>query len=592
MSSITNVASDESHGTATWKKRSVVSSFIFDFGHGASDSPGEIDGSSSTKRPRVALFRRSGKVSTYQHHLAPISGSIGAADASPLAAAWRELAEETTLTGAELVLLRQGKSYTFRDESVRREWTVFPFAFRLRTPADEARIVTDWEHETWGWHNPAVVIRLAERGAGPAESGDDVNGVPRLADSLRRVWFEADLGDAAGRVLATGLDALATDHQSGARQLATAALRTLRDVVASLDYSPASPMADPAWWWAQVRMAAWHLWKNGRESMGAAIMSALLAALAEIGDAMHSQQEQQHQSRFVISTAWRDSVVAQLDRRVAARAESAQRVSAAFVQYLEGAFGDKLASREPLAVLTLSESSTIRAGLRHAAHAAGFALDVRVLESRPLFEGVSLASALAQDLAATTTTTTTAAVAAAHTITLFSDASAALAAQGVDVVVIGADRIASSGAVSNKTGSLPAVLSVKYVNAGSGGSFSGQEGGARVVVLGETDKIAVPGRPEEHVVEDNDASQLSRSWAVEDNSARVRDAATALQSLRTDSSTGSRGPKVSIRNVFFEWVPAGLIDVHITESGQWSVQDISKHSEKLRDEEGRLLSGL
>lgn len=39
-----------------WKKRSVVSAFIFKFG----------DDGGSEVEPRVALFRRSSKVSTYQ----------------------------------------------------------------------------------------------------------------------------------------------------------------------------------------------------------------------------------------------------------------------------------------------------------------------------------------------------------------------------------------------------------------------------------------------------------------------------------------------------------------------------------------------
>ncbi len=37
-------------------------------------------------------------------------------------------------------------------------------------------------------------------------------------------------------------------------------------------------------------------------------------------------------------------------------------------------------------------------------------------------------------------------------ITIYTDASAALAAAGVDMVLLGADRIAASGAVSNKMG--------------------------------------------------------------------------------------------------------------------------------------------
>ena len=93
-----------------------------------------------------------------RHHLAPISGTIEPTDPSPLAAAWREIAEETTLTPASLALLRQGKAYTFRDPSVRREWTVFPFLFRLQTPAGEQRIQTDWGHEAWGWPCPAWAL--------------------------------------------------------------------------------------------------------------------------------------------------------------------------------------------------------------------------------------------------------------------------------------------------------------------------------------------------------------------------------------------------------------------------------------------------
>lgn len=374
------------------------------------------------------------------------------------------------------------------------------------------------------------------------------------------MWFETDLGPAAGRVLSEGLDALTHDHESGARQLAGAALQTLRGVVAELEAAPDDAPTDE--WWVRVRFAAWHLWKNGRESMGAAIMSALLAALAGIEQTIKSGH----------AGPWRDAVLRELDARIASRQESAKLVSQAFAAYLERTYPTKLAAQEPISILTLSESSTIRKGLRHAALSSSFILDLRVLESRPLFEGVSLAGGVAEDLGSESSSSSTA---QAHKITLHSDASAALASSGIDVVVLGADRIAASGAVSNKTGSLPAVLSAKHVSPT-----------AKVIVLGESDKIAPPGRPEEHVVEDNDPSQISRAWQAEYNSARVRGATATLR------DTQSSRVRPEIRNVFFEWVPASLIDAYVTESGEWTTQQIAQHSEKLEAEEKRFFGSL
>jgi len=385
--------------------------------------------------------------------------------------------------------------------------------------------------------------------------------VPRLAESLRRVWFETDLGPAAGGVLAAGLDALARDHESGARQLAGATLQTLRGLVAEL-VGAAPDEAPSDEWWVQVRFAAWHLWKNGRESMGAAIMSALLAALAGIEQTIKSEH----------AGPWKDAVLHELDARISAREESAKLVSQAFAAYLEKTYPSKLASRKPISILTLSESSTIRQGLRHAALSSGFALDLRVLESRPLFEGVSLAGGLAEDLGFEFSSSP---ATSSHKLTLYSDASAALASSDIDVVVLGADRIAASGAVSNKTGSLPAVLSAKHVSPT-----------AKVIVLGESDKIAPPGRPEDHVVEDNDPSQISRAWQAEYNSERVRGATATLRDTQVSRV------KIEIRNVFFEWVPAGLIDAYVTESGEWTTQQIAQHSERLEAEEKRLFGSL
>lgn len=203
-----------------------------------------------------------------RNHLAPISGSIEPEDPSPLAAAWREIAEETSLDHSSLTFLRSGKSHTFADPSVGREWTVYPFAFALKSPTSEteSRIAIDWEHTSWAWHAPSSIT-----------DDPSFHGVPRLAESLRRVWFENDLGPSAGAILSSGLHSLATDNVSGARQMASSALRILRETI--LAFRPCAPTEA---WWSAVRMAAWHLVKSGRESMSAAIQSALLAALCDI----------------------------------------------------------------------------------------------------------------------------------------------------------------------------------------------------------------------------------------------------------------------------------------------------------------------
>ncbi|EHK23056.1 uncharacterized protein TRIVIDRAFT_110531 [Trichoderma virens Gv29-8] len=258
-------------------KRSVVSCFII------KDYLGKA---------QVAMFRRSGKVRTYPHQLGAISGSVDKEDASPLATAWRELEEETTLTSKSLALIRQGKPYIFVDDKIGREWTIYPFAFQLKTVgeggAGEAGIQIDWEHESWGWYNPMEV-----------EDTPEFGGVPRIAESLRRVWFEKDIGETPGKILRDGLKRLQTD-QSGEQELAGLALEILRDVVREMDSSWSWDQ-----WWSKTRFVAWHIWKNGRDSMEATIKSVLLSTLADVEKIVSDQVDQGEQvsSATMIATA-------------------------------------------------------------------------------------------------------------------------------------------------------------------------------------------------------------------------------------------------------------------------------------------------
>ncbi|EAU37816.1 conserved hypothetical protein [Aspergillus terreus NIH2624] len=514
------------------EKRAVVSSLIFRFPRGQTN-------------PDVALFKRSDKVRTYQHHLAPISGSIERTDKDPLAAAWRELHEETTLTPASLALWRTGKPFSFSDASVSREWTVHPFAFRLKTDDAAAAIHTDWEHESWGWYDPQRVI----------DEIGGAHGVPRLTESLRRVWFEGEIGERAGRTLATGLERLRTDHASGSRELTAIAIRVFGDFIAELR-GEGDVLDDE--WWRRVRMAAWHLVKNGRESMGAATLSAVLGVLSEMESILQMQTES-------VQAKW-ERVLAVIDSQLQNRSSRATRLQESFVEYLQSTF---LASgkREKLTVLTTSASSTIRDSLLNAYAALDLdTLELRVLESRPLFEGATLAASVLSQFQSRFQSSPD-----KHLrVKLYTDASAAVASQDVDIVLLGADQISATKGVSNKTGSLPLALSAKHISPG-----------VKIVVLSEVEKInGTGGVVRDDHAEDNDPMEIVGTWK--------HDAIKGVDALKDISERAT----VEVQNIYFEWVPLDMVDAFVCEEGVLSVDNIRQKSEKLGELSQRYFGDL
>ncbi|KAI1074228.1 nagb/rpia/CoA transferase-like protein [Whalleya microplaca] len=510
-----------------YKKRSVAGSFLFRFSDG------------DEKRAQVALFRRSDKVRTYQHKLAPVSGSVEKDDASPMATALREIKEETTLTPSSLELLRVGKPYSFTDDSIGRVWTINPFAFRLKDKEEggkgEEGIAIDWEHDGIEWYNPLDV-----------SESDEFGGVPKLVNSLRRVWPEYDLGAKTGKLLTSGLRRLRDDHESGARQLASIALLTLKDLIADMD----SSVIDETWW-ANVRMAAWHICKT-RESMGAAIISAIVKALDRIEVIFTKDLAPVEKIRLMVEV---------IDQQLARRQSASEYIRNSFVDYVRQNVTQGAESKNKITVLTLSSSSTISACLLQAASTLGVALELRILESRPLYEGVTLASKLLEENKNTDLT-----------VTLYSDASAALAADAVDIVVIGADRISSAGDVSNKIGSLPAILSQRHMAPN-----------AKVVILSESEKIASPGPMSEHPAEENNPKELVQAWKD-----RVKGADVIEDALQTETNQG----KVRVNNTYFEWVPARFVSAYVTDEGLWSVKDISNRSIWIGNEIDRFFKDL
>lgn len=467
-----------------------------------------------------------------------------------MTAAWREIQEETGLTPRDIQFWRRGKPYTFSDESVGRQWTIYPFAFRLKGPDEGGRgeeaIKIDWEHERWEWYDPADV-----------KDDEQFGGVPRLAESLHRVWFEAHMSPEASQALRSGLEELKNDHQSGSHELTTIALKGFRDVLVYLQNDDK--------WWETARIAAWHLWKNGRESMGAATLNAFLGVLTDMEEMVGKGLND--------GSRW-DRVLTIVDHHLEDRRAMSKRIKESFASYLKTEFLSDAQPEPPstLTLLTLSASSTIRDSILDAFASLPISnLDLRILESRPLFEGASMASSLISEFQSKFLTSNQ------HLdLTIYTDASSALAASGVDFVLLGADHICSSGWISNKTGSLPAVLSARHVNPR-----------AKVLIFSESEKVAEPGVDGGHPTEDNDPTEVIAPWLETD----VKGIKVLQEGLRgACSKTGNC--TVGVKNIYFEWVPADLIDAYISEEGTLDVKAIQQKAQEVKGKAKRYFGSL
>lgn len=361
----------------------------------------------------------------------------------------------------------------------------------------------------------------------------------------------------ASQALRSGLEELRNDHQSGSHELTTIALKGFRNVLVYL--------RDDDKWWKTARIAAWHLWKNGRESMGAATLNAFLGVLTDMEDMVGKGHDGE--------ARW-DRVLAVVDHHLENRRPMSKRIKDSFASYLQTNFLSNTQSRSPstLTLLTLSASSTIRDSILDAfASLPTKRLDVRVLEGRPLCEGASMASSLISEFQSKFVSSDR------HmNMTVYTDASAALAAADIDFILLGADRICSSGWISNKTGSLPTVLSARHVSPS-----------AKVLIFSELEKVAEPGVEDDHQTEDNDPMEVITSWLEND----VKGVKVLEEGLR-DAHAEVSNCTVAVKNIYFEWVPANLIDAYITEEGPLDVKAIQQKAQEVKEEAERYFGSL
>ncbi len=103
---------------------------------------------------KVALFRRSAKVGTYQGRWAGVSGYLEEGRAH-LQQALLEMEEEVGLRAEEVELIKEGGEVEALDMELRRRWIVHPFHFRVK----QKELTIDWEHTELRWVLPSEIVQ-------------------------------------------------------------------------------------------------------------------------------------------------------------------------------------------------------------------------------------------------------------------------------------------------------------------------------------------------------------------------------------------------------------------------------------------------
>lgn len=491
-------------------------------------------------------------MSTYKGKWAACSGSIESTDASPEEAAKREIQEETTLTDADIALFRRGKPFSLIDEGLNTEWTIHPFAWMMKEGAKDIKF--DWEHTEYEFIKPKDL-----------ESYDTV---PNLGFGLGRCLV--------GPETEKSLNALRDDHESGAQAMALLALEMLLKIARGSDLTHVSETKE---YWKEFRMIAWHLAKNGRPSMGAAIEASLFKALSTTLDLVgkHLGKTTPTETGDIEGLnldAFKEIAETAISQIITSRKSSLETLGEQFVAFVVDTQNKSKGgpSPSPISLVTLSRSGTITKCLLELVWrlvSTNRTIKLCILESRPKFEGAAFANGLLSELLR------------AHNeegshdlvlknlkIEIVSDASMATVVEHADYVLFGADKVLSNGNTSNKIGSLATAVIAKTLNPE-----------CKVVAVFETEKITGSSAGVDHFkVEYNDEAEVTSAWPSS--------VATALQEIK------KKGYQIEVKNAYFDWVPSKYIDEYITEQGRLGVDDIKKLSVESEKLEKKLFSDV
>ena len=477
---------------------------------------------------------------------AACSGSIETTDQSPEVAARREIQEETTLTDADIALLRRGKPFSVVDEGLKTEWTIYPFAWMMKDGGKDIKF--DWEHTEYRFVAPTDLANY--------------DTVPNLDFGLRRVLV--------GPETEKSLNALRNDHQSGAQGLALLALDMLLKAVRGSDLAHVNKTEE---FWRELRMVAWHLAKNGRPSMGAAIEAALFRALDKIRIYLESANPAGSEGITALELGtFKNIAESAIKESIAARKHSLETLAQSFVRFIMDEVGKtgKVTSSSTTKIVTLSSSGTVTqclVDLIWTFVSNGMNIKLCVLESRPKFEGAAFAIALLDALEKAQSARENRDLEDLFKrlkIDIASDASVAMIVKHADYVLLGADKVIPNGDTSNKIGSLATAVMAKVLNPE-----------CKVVAVFETDKITGTGdNTENSEVEYNDETEVTNVWPSSVTAALMEKQAKGFQ--------------VEVKNAYFEWVPATYIDLYVSEKGALTMEDIKRLSVEGEELEKRI----
>jgi translation initiation factor 2B subunit (eIF-2B alpha/beta/delta family)/8-oxo-dGTP pyrophosphatase MutT (NUDIX family) len=459
------------------------------------------------------------------------SGSIDADDPSPEAAAKREIQEETTLSDVDITLLRKGKPFSLTDERLNTRWTIHPFAWQLKDGAKEIKF--DWEHTEYKFIKP--------------EDIHEYDHVPQLEVGMERVLVRPETEEA--------LAVLRNDHESGAQALAVKALEMLLKAVRGRELSQ---LATSEEFWAELRWRTWHLAKNGRPSMGAAIEAELFKTLDFVSTRVSSSVYEG------IGGIPLSDLKGITETAISERISATQHSLESLAQYCLDFMGPK--SFESVTnIVTLSSSGSITRTLVRFVESTtknrGY-VKITVLESRPGFEGVAFVTTLLDSLREDKD------IHSHLKIEIVSDASIATVIGDAQYLIFGGDKVLPNGNVSNKIGTLTAAMLSKELNPG-----------CKVLALFTTNKITGSGFDSEHLkVEYNDPKELTSAWPE-----------SYRQQLNENQENGYQ---VEVKNAYFEWVPAKYIDQYISDIGALEKADIERLASEGEELEKRIFGDL
>jgi hypothetical protein len=552
-------------------RRQVVTAFVLD-AHG-----------------RALIVRRSDRVRDYKGKWGGVSGGVELGDRSLAARALTEIEEEAGLAAASLTLVRCGRPLPVDDGG--RRFLVHPFLFQWHgggdgvgqqqrpSPASPAPsgpavasssspppVKLNWENVEHAFVTPAQLRALQTQGVV----------VPLLSETLDRLFAPSPEAQRT-------LDAIVGDRRSGAAQLASAALAALR-LGWSMLYtssptgggggsaqrpSPSIPDALDRW-----RSYAFLL-ATARPSMAAvanAVAGAVDGVMQAAAQAAGAGAESSGSTRAPAVGGALDAAEQRLREAqlraavVAARAvfrlwrrqqrQHARRLQQEQEQEQEPGLEAQPPPPPPpppppLVVLTLSYSSTVEKAMRRLALLVEATADegtttvrprlvARVLESRPLLEGVRLARQLKASGGS----------GGWDRVEVYTDAQAAVAARGATAMLVGADAVVvaaggggGQGIIINKSGTLPAALACREL-------------GVPVVAVADPLKISPGpvlregvlggsgGDEQEEAEEEMAPAELTAAWRLHQPAAEQQDDA--------------QGSLVA-RNVYFEGTPLALV---------------------------------